>query len=444
VSTCDKAGGAEKIAYELFQSQRLQGHDAYLAVGKKTLDEAHILAILNDAERNVWAKSWRYAQDALAKKRLQKLSRIAGWAANIGELKRWSDWQKGREDFHFPATKYLQNLPPEPPEVIHLHNLHGGYFDLTQLPAFSKSTPVFLTLHDEWIYTGHCSYTFGCERWQEGCGKCPSLDTYPAVRRDSTAFNLERKSRIYSQSKLYIAAPSRWLLDKASRSILQAGVVEMRLIPYGIDLAIFKPEDKNLARRELQLPQDAAIVLFVANKTKSNPFKDYETLEQAMAHISEQAKGLEIVLLCIGENKPQQRIGSVDLRFIAYQNSPAAMARYYQAADVYLHAAKTEAFGLVMAEAMACGIPVVATAVDGIPEVVLDGRTGFLVPPKDSQAMALRTLALLNDEELKQKMSAVAIDHSRQFDLKRQVKDYLNWYAEVLQEHENLNRYAIV
>ena len=49
--------------------------------------------------------------------------------------------------------------------------------------------PVALTLHDEWLLTGHCAYTLGCERWRIGCGRCPDLTIYPAIRRDSTAEN---------------------------------------------------------------------------------------------------------------------------------------------------------------------------------------------------------------------------------------------------------------
>ena len=81
------------------------------------------------------------------------------------------------------ASHRLLELPAKPPDVLHLHNLHGGYFDLRVLPELSAHQPTVVTMHDEWLYTGHCAYTLDSERWLEGCGSCPHLDSYPAARR---------------------------------------------------------------------------------------------------------------------------------------------------------------------------------------------------------------------------------------------------------------------
>ena len=65
----------------------------------------------------------------------------------------------------FPASHRVLELPPRPPDVLHLHNLHGGYFDLRVLPELSARQPTVVTMHDEWLYTGHCAYTLDSERW---------------------------------------------------------------------------------------------------------------------------------------------------------------------------------------------------------------------------------------------------------------------------------------
>ena len=75
------------------------------------------------------------------------------------------DAARGREDFRFPASHRVLELPPKPPDVLHLHNLHGGYFDLRVLPELSQGQPTVVTMHDEWLYTGHCAYTLDSERW---------------------------------------------------------------------------------------------------------------------------------------------------------------------------------------------------------------------------------------------------------------------------------------
>jgi glycosyltransferase involved in cell wall biosynthesis len=109
------------------------------------------------------------------------------------------------------------------------------------------------------------------------------------------------------------------------------------------------------------------------------------------------------------------------------------MATHYQAADAYLHAAKNEVFGIVIAEALACGLPVVATAVDGIPELFEDGEHGFLVPPGNAEAMTAAVQKLKGNALLQKALSARAAERACQrFDRLVMIDAYLNWYREVL------------
>ena len=110
------------------------------------------------------------------------------------------------------------------------------------------------------------------------------------------------------------------------------------------------------------------------------------------------AKYLLSVRSTLGEASPPERIGDVEIRFVPYLKDPRKVARYYQAADLYLHPARADTFPTTILEALACGIPVVATAVGGIPEQVMEGQTGFLVPVGDARALARRVIDLLGDE----------------------------------------------
>jgi len=104
------------------------------------------------------------------------------------------------------------------------------------------------------------------------------------------------------------------------------------------------------------------------------------------------------VLTYNGEASPPEQIGGVAIRFVPYLKDPKIVARYYQAADLYLHPARADTFPTTVLEALARGTPVVASAVGGIPEQDIEGRTGFLVPVGDAQALARRVLDLLGDE----------------------------------------------
>ncbi len=435
VSTSDQAGGAEKVAYDLHTAYRQCGHQATLAVGAKNTADSSVIAIQHSIHRPAWARFWRSQQHTLSQKQIHVAPVIAGWLADVAEPRAWWERQRGLENFDFPGAHHLLALPPQPPQVVHAHNLHGDYFDVRALPRLSRTLPVFVTLHDEWLFTGHCAHSFGSGRWRTGCVDCPDLDVHPALQRNTTAQNWRRKQRIYQQSKLYVAAPSRWLLDEARASILQPAIVEARHIPNGVALETFHPGDKQAARAALQLPQDADIALFVANSTVSNPFKDYATLEAAIARLAANRPQRETVFVNLGEAGTEQRLGNVTIRFVGYQRDAQQVARFYQAADVYLHAARAENFPCTILEALACGTPVVATAVGGIPEQINEGVTGFLVPLADSEAMAARAIQLFDDAALRQRIREAAAQHARDhFSLARQVAAYLDWYAEVLQQ----------
>ena len=143
----------------------------------------------------------------------------------------------------------------------------------------------------------------------------------------------------------------------------------------------------------------------------------------------------DIIFIVLGETALQERIGAVEVRFIPYQTDPAIIARYYQAADVYMHAAQVETFGNTIVEALACGTPVVATAVGAIPELIEESSTGFLVPPKDADMMASRIVELISDQTLSNEMGIRAAKAaSARFSLERLVSDYLNWYKHIVKK----------
>lgn len=105
---------------------------------------------------------------------------------------------------------------------------------------------------------------------------------------------------------------------------------------------------------------------------------------------------------------------------------------FFEVMDMLLHPAGSEAFGLVLVEAMYAGLPVVATNVGGIPAVVMDGRTGFLVRPRQPEELADRILQLQRDPALRKRMGAAGLEHAReQFSEERYVGEVRAMYEEL-------------
>jgi glycosyltransferase involved in cell wall biosynthesis len=109
------------------------------------------------------------------------------------------------------------------------------------------------------------------------------------------------------------------------------------------------------------------------------------------------------------------------------------VAQYYRASDLYIHVAKAETFPNTVLEAMACGVPVIASNVGGIPEQVDDGITGLLIPAQNAELMARSARLLLKDPDLREKMGKAAIQKVKDhFTLEHQVQQYVKWYEEIL------------
>jgi len=443
LSTADLAGGAERVALTLFGAYRQRGHRSSLVVGHARTSEEGVFELDHDAMRNRWARSWRTVGRALAP--LDGRVRGAGrlrrtLQLTVGQPRRWWSIRSGREDFDFPATGQLLKLVDAPVDVLHAHNLHGGYFDLHALPALSRAYPFVLTLHDAWLLSGHCAHSFDCARWITGCGLCPDLSIYPSIPRDATAFNWRRKRDIYARSRLRIATPARSLMDKVERSVLAAGAVETRVIPNGLDTTVFRREDQSRAREKLALPEGTIIVMLSADALLGGrEWKDVMLTRSVVEAMADKP----IFFVAVGADAPEERYGRAVVRFVPPQQH-TAMARYYQAADMYLHAARADTFPNVVLEALACATPVVATAVGGIPEQVLDGQTGLLVPPGNAHAFVAAVEALLQDDARRGSMAAAAAaDAADRFPIARQVDAYLDWYGEILAEAAAPTRAAV-
>lgn len=436
VSTAEMTGGAARIAWNLHRAYGKRGLQSWMAVGQKESNDSNVFQVPNEQARWLWTRSVLVVRHKICRDRQSPLSlRLSRLLAAIAEPTRKWDYYRGIEDFHYPGSWRMLKLLSEKPDIVHCHNLHGDYFDLRALPGLSHQVPVALTLHDTWLLSGHCAYSFGCERWRTGCGQCPNLGIYPAIRRDATTHNWCRKQDIYARSRLYITTPSRWLMDMVKQSILAPAMLDGRVIHNGVDISVFCPGDKLAARAALDLPQNATILLFVGQGTSSNPRKDYSTMEDTLARVAAQNEGRELLLLCLGEQRIDVRLGLARIRFIDYQDDLMKVAQFYQTADIYLHAAHVDNFPNTVLEALACGIPVVATAVGGISEQVEEGVTGYLVPSGDSMAMAARVQQMLSDNDLRHHFGVEAAESARRrFDMNQQVDAYLDWYGEILEE----------
>jgi glycosyltransferase involved in cell wall biosynthesis len=309
----------------------------------------------------------------------------------------------GLGDIHLLTSFPIKRHPTyRSADLLHFHGTHG-FVNYLALPALMANKPAVYTLKDMWLFTGHCGYSFDCNRWKTGCGQCPYLETPPEIKTDGTALEWKLKDWIYRQLDLTLICPSKWIAELAAASPL-TNRFPIHHIPHGIDTEVFRPLDFEKCRSELGIPLDKKVLMFASIKL-TDPRKGCDLLIEALQNLP-QALKTEIVLLVFGqEAKSLASTVGIPVYDLGYLSEDRAKAVAYSAADLFLFPTRADVFGLVSLESQACGTPVVSFRVGGVPDHVRPGITGYLARAEDAQDFRHGIVQLLEDTSLRDQMS---------------------------------------
>ena len=356
VSKSDSSGGgASRVAETLTNLLNVAGHRAlhFSALRGKGFSDVH---------RSLYGAELSRRATELGRKAFRKLGLAEGLpielpAMLIGGI---------RADF----------------DVVHFHDLSSAISPLT-VDWFAARMPTFWTFHDSSPFTGGCIITAGCERFKTSCGSdggCPQLNGWPLLTRfDHTGLIQGVKASIHRKGRIHTLAPSAWMANEA----LSSGKVPVRptVVSNGVDIGIFAPADDQKALREkLGLPHNRPIILLSAGSL-SYPMKGARHAIDALKMLA----GLSPFVLVVGEvgSDFAAAMGTLAYKATGYVSDSVQLARWYSAADIALNCSLSENQPLVILETLACGVPTVAFAIGGIPEIIVHERTGMLLPALD-------------------------------------------------------------
>ncbi len=256
-------------------------------------------------------------------------------------------------------------------------------------------------------------------------GQPVEMSAAPVAPRDhATAIRIESEGRIAVGANCVIVSTEHE--GEQLRRLYGLSSSHTRVIPCGVDLRAFTPggaDDRAVARRALGLDgADTPILLFVG---RLDPIKGIDLLLESVALMKTPARLLVVGGDPAGDPEVERLRARAEALGIAERaRFPGAvpqseLPRYYRAADALVVASRYESFGLVAVEALACGLPVVASAVGGLPSVVRDGENGLLVRWRSAEAFAGRIDALLGDSALMARLRAQARPSVERFDWRR-------------------------
>lgn len=390
IGTTDILGGAAKISWDIKTALEKQGHEVSMFVADKRSDDPKVKII----PRQKWRK-------------------VLGFLLATDDLLS-SDWILNTKEF-------------KEADIVHCHNLHGRFFNLSTLQKMSLIKPVIWTLHDEWALTPHCVHSFGSTTLRNGLYVSPDISIPPRLLWNNTSYLSWRKSSIYKRSKLHIVVPSLWLKNRLEKTILNEQ--DVRLIPNSIDTSSFKHVEKTEARKKLDLPQDKKIILFLADDAKKNIWKGWEYCEKIIEKYKDRN---DVLFLNVGNQTDHPSTSHVIYR--GKISGSENLSLYYSAADILLFTSVAENFPLVILEAMSTGLPIVSFDVGGVKEALTHEENGYIAGYKHVEELerGLEWAFGLSTEE-KNRISEASIRKAREcYDISHMTDEYMKLYQELL------------
>lgn len=398
-------GGAARIVACIHTQLLARGQESYVAYGRGEEQERHQKQLLYrfNKTREVYFSAL-----------MSRVVGINGW---------WNRLATKR------LIAYMEKIQPD---ILHMHALHGYYLNFPMLFQYinQKKIPCVWTFHDCHAFVGNCGYYFRCNRWQEGCGKCPQIRNYPTSQFfDFTSFMWKRKKELFTAAApKIIVTPSDWLTAEAKKSFF--GVYPCVTIRNGIDVEnTFYPRDIQTCRKKYGYKSTDKLILGIA--------VGYSDPRKGAKYIIKMAKelGTEGKVILIGWEKENNAMlqGTTNIIPLPATSNLEMLAEYYSMADVFVLPSLAENYATVSLEAMACGTPVVGFDAGGIPEQ-LSGNKGIAVPTGNQEALTAAVRRALSQESNLLRGEALADIIREENSVEKMTEQYMQIYEKLLQQ----------
>lgn len=413
LSHTDGGAGAGRAAYRIHAALRELGVDSRMLVSQKRTADPSVQAMSGSGLGH-----WRVRVAEYLEARAGRA--LARDASVFLSPARYGYFRPGRAAVVREA------------DVVANYWINGAYIAPESLAVINK--PLVWRLSDVWPFTGGCHYPGTCERFERQCGDCPQL-RQPGSE-DATHRLWLRKQHAWRALDLSVVAPSNWMAGLARRSSLFADR-RVEVIPTGVDLERYRPGDRSAARARWGLPQDRLLILFGAMSPTDDVRKGYRELRSALEVVAQSPLASHIQAVVFGSDAPLPAdllpIPAVSLGRL---QGDEALAAAYNCADVVVVPSLEDNLPNVALEAIACGAPVVAFDVCGMPDIVRDGWNGRLAPGGDPASLGRAIVEMLSDSQSLLTMRSNARNHAdTNFSLSGQARSFLRLYEQVLADH---------
>ncbi len=327
------------------------------------------------------------------------------------------------------ATKiFVKRIEEIAPDVIHIHNIHGYFLNYKVLFDYLSKCdiPVVWTVHDCWLYTGHCYYYsyVGCGKWQTGCNHCPQQRKFPAsLLMDRSARNYADKKAAFTsmpKDKFVIVPVSDWIREEMRHSFLSE--YNFRVIHNGINTDVFHVCDTRESVSRYGLAGKHILLGVASIWSKEKGLDDFIEMASLL-------KNDEKIVL-VGVKPEEQKLLPPNILGISRTGNVHELAELYSMADAFINPTWQDNYPTVNLEAISCGTPVVTYRTGGSVEAVTE-QTGFIVKQGDYKGLleAARAIRRLGKSHYQPLCREYALAH---FNKEDRYADYFRLYDELM------------
>lgn len=321
----------------------------------------------------------------------------------------------------FATNKMIRLIKKLKPDVVHLHCCNGYFVNLYRLFNFLKKDnyKVTITNHAEFYYTGNCGHAFECDKWKTGCGNCPHIKEFNGKwSLDRTHKNwIKMKNALdgFDKNNIVITSVSPWVTSRSKESPILCQYKHVTVLN-GINTDNFIYHDMKECRKELGLPQDKDIYIFICSNWNVISKKEY--FEKVVDSLTE-----SLFLLVGAPNDYKYKDNVVNLGYIGDQK---LLSKYYSASDKTLLLSKKETFSLPVAESLCSGTPVVGFYSGGPETITIPEYSGFC------EYGDIDALVDLIVEEKVYDRKNISEEARDKYSIERMANSYLDVYKELL------------
>lgn len=413
VSTTDFGGGAARAAYRIHRALVENGINSRMRVLHCGTDDDSVTA---------------GTPKPITVRLIQALYRR--WLLHT--RRNWHTVNPVLHTFGQIGTGLVNELNASDADVLNLHWI-SNMLTVSDIGQLKK--PVVWTLHDMWAFCGgeHYAPDDAAARFKKGyhAGNRPPAERGPDLNRQTW----ETKRRLWAKQKFTIVSPSRWLAACAQQSVLFADAT-VQVIPNPLDVVkTWRPIPSDMARVALDLPPGKKLILMGADGGVADPRKGGDLLRDAMMRVVADQSG-RVELMIYGQGKPAiDEAWPCRVNWLGKVRDDRVLSLAYSAADLMVVPSRQDNLPNTAVESQACGAPVVAFDIGGLPDIVAHRETGWLAKAFDTEDLAAGMLWTLEDRDRRQRLSQAARERAvERFSPQVIAEQYIQIYEQVIRQ----------